>query len=134
MLNRTRFNGSLYLAMDLDSERADFGERDVLLFQRKACLGVTKRVKPIAPLKSRIAGGLAGLDAIKEPVKSPLETKQHILKHLTMDVVIFRPKLFDLWQITLLLIVADRFARHAIGVFAFGKRRIVQLSASVQCP
>ena len=35
-LNGTGLDRSLDLAMDLDSKRADFGEGDVLLFQRKA--------------------------------------------------------------------------------------------------
>src|SRR6266487_3736152 len=34
----------------------------------------------------------------------------------------------------LLLIVTDRFACHAIGFFAFGKRGVVQLLAAIQSP
>jgi len=73
VLNGTRFDRSFNGAMDLDFERANFGERDMLLLERKACLWIGKARIPIAPLKPGVAGLLAILHALKEPLKRLLE-------------------------------------------------------------
>ena len=44
-----------------------------------------------------IAGLLSMLHSLNEAIKSPLEAKQHILKHLTVNIVVLWPDLFDLW-------------------------------------
>src|SRR5947208_1495791 len=61
-----------------------------------SCPSMFFQIKAIAHLKSRIAELFSIFDTIKEPVKSPFEAQQHILKHLTMNVVVLRSDFFNL--------------------------------------
>jgi len=96
--------------------------------------------------------------AAKEAIEGTFETQEHILQDLALDVLVLFPQVFDLWQISLLLIVGNApyalLCHHCrrddlpclcidpqlcplvllIGVLPFRKRRVVELSAPSQRP
>src|SRR4051794_22118514 len=99
-----------------------------------AVLRIGEAVVAVATLEARIAGLLAGRHAAKERLESPVYAQNNILQDLTMDGAVLRAHLFDRGQLGLLFVVADRLARHAVGVASFLKGSVVQLLAVGQQP
>jgi len=58
---------------------------------------------------------------------------QGILQDLGIDLFVLRSDLFDIWQLSRLIIERDTDTTHAVRFFSFLKCRIVQLAIMVKC-
>ena len=107
----------------------------MIVSERVAALGIGKTVVAIASLEARIARLLTILHPPEEVLKRSIQPQKDILQDLAVNVLVLLPDLcLDLRQIALLFVVADRLARYAIGVLPFGKRGVVQLTATSKRP
>jgi hypothetical protein len=101
--------------MQFDPDCADFRQRQISLFAIRITLhfpaspiGVGETVVAVAPLESGIARCFALFNPPKERLKCSIQTPQHVLQDMRGNVLVLGPDLgFDLWQVILLIIVAD---------------------------
>src|SRR5947208_1652111 len=120
MFDGSCFDGSLYLSMQFDLDRAELGKADTAVMgQGKAsCLGIGEGIVAVPALKARIARFLTTLDTSEKCIEGFLQTQEHVLKHLGIHVLVFFPDFcLDLWQVPLLLVVADGLKSVLVGIF-----------------
>src|SRR2546421_4035631 len=119
-LDRQRFDRTSYVPVQvqfdrpdlaqfqIDSDDAFFGCWSGRSIQFPACpIGIGKRVVTVASLEAWIAGLFAIVHTPKEIVIGPLEAQDHILQHMSSDLLILWSLLFDVYQFTFLLVVAN---------------------------
>ena len=122
------------------------------VLKRKTSLWVREAVIAVFPLKPGISRFLPIPHAPEERFHGLIYPFQHILQDLGVDLFVFFPDFFDLWQLISLIVVANgMFFRklfayilivvigmlhhaHVIGIAAFLQSRIVQGTASVKSP
>src|SRR5260221_722494 len=106
----------------------------------------------VTPLKSWIARLFAMLHTLKEIIIGPFETHDHILQYMRSNLLVFWPKLLDVYQFAFLLVVAHRVFTgqllaaffvivtrmtphpHLVGVAALLEAGIVEFPAAIKHP
>src|SRR5215813_11509862 len=132
--DRTGFDHSLDLTMELDPDMAYFTEIEVLVDDLIATLWVSETIIPISRLKPRIARLFPILYPSEEGLHRFIETLEDILLHLAVNVLIFFSQLFDRRKLVGLHGVGNRRTRHSIGLTSFFQSSIVKLLTSSQRP
>src|SRR5260370_22808262 len=97
-------------------------------------IGIGKALVLIPAFKPGMSRFLTMLDPFKETIIGPLDPQDDILEHMRGDVLILRSKLFDGYQITLLLIVANRLACHLPCFLALSERGVVEFPRTLYYP
>src|SRR5689334_11891186 len=106
--DRHRLNLALDLPVEFDLDRPDLAEIQLLPFQFPARpIRIGERIVTVASLVAWITWQFAILDTPKEPIIGFLEAQDHILEHMGSDLLIFWSHLFDIYQFTFLLVIAN---------------------------
>src|SRR6266571_1754455 len=132
--DRTGFDLALDLSMQLDLDLADFGEREPRALEFIAALRVREAIIAVATFETRIAWGLSVQHTTKEGIKSFVESLEHLLLHLRVDVLVLFAKLLDSWKLVRLHAIGDGHSTHLIGISTLLQGSVVQLFAPPQGP
>ena len=134
-LDGKRLDRSTDRTMQLDFERANLGEAQVVVMrERVAPLRIGETVVAMLTLVARIARCLPIFHTAKERFHSFLDSFEHILQDLRVDVFVLLSKLLDVRKLVRLVIVVHRFASHAIGVAPLLQGGVVEFSGTVKRP
>ncbi len=120
--------------MPLDLEVADLGEMQAVPDELIAPLWIGEAVIAVATFEPRVAWGLAIHDPPKEGLHGFVQSLEHILLHLAMNVLVLFTQLLDLFQLVGLHFVGDGHPTHAIGLATLFERRVVEFFAAAQGP
>ena len=117
-----------------DANAPDLGEDEAPVVEHGtvAELFVGETCVAVGALEAGIAGLLTGLDAAKERLEGTVQTRQHILQDLRVDVLVLRPNVFDGGQFGTLMSAGDARVAFLPGVAAFLQRGIVEFAAATQ--
>src|SRR5712691_509951 len=132
--DRARLDRAIHLTMELDLDVTNFAEMESLVDDLIATLRIGKRVVAIPAFEARVARLFPMLDPSKKGLHRFIETLQHILLYLAVDVLIFFSHLFDGRKLIGLHAVGNRHTTDPIRLTPLRKRRIVQLFAASQSP
>lgn len=112
----------------------NFGEQQDIANQTCsiAPLGVRKRVVAIMAFEAGVSCLLACLDAAKERFEGAIYPQDDILQDLGMNGRAIFSKLANVWQLGLLVKVAQRHLTHLPGIAAFLESGIVEFAADAQ--
>jgi hypothetical protein len=115
--------------MQHDLDMTDLGESEPAIFDLKTRLAVCEAVIARIRSEARIAGLFAIRYSAKEGVKGIIKTLQYILQHQTMNGFEIFSGLFDLRQLILLIVIANRYARQFVGIASLLRCAVVKFTA-----
>lgn len=124
-----RLNLALQRAVQLDSDLADFRERQLVAFERKAGLCVGERVIATARPEAREARLFTRFHAPKESLKRLAQTAQNVLQHLRVNAIQLRSDGFDFGKLVLLVKMANVLSLQLIGIASFLQGCVVEFCA-----
>ena len=134
--NGHRLGRTLQWPMQAEGNAPNLGKAEDLALQRGAAmltqLGIGKAVVAVLALKARVAGLFPRLDAAKEGLKGFIQPVQGILQDLGVDIVVFRPHLFDGGKLLGLLREVHRDVAVLPGSLALFQSSIVEFPAAPQ--
>src|SRR2546425_911517 len=89
-LDRSRFDGALYLAMQLDFDAPSLREaHSIVSSKRVPSLWIRDAIIVIASLETWETGRFPVLTPAEEVVKRFLDSPEYILEHLRMNILVF---------------------------------------------
>src|SRR5262249_49324217 len=97
-----------------------------------AILLIGETIVAVGPLKVRIARCLTRLYAVEERLERSVQSGEHILQHLGVDVAVFGPHLLDGGQLGALASGADAHPALLPGITALLQGSIVEFAAATQ--
>ena len=130
----TRLDRALHLPMHLDLDVTDLGKLESVLNDLVAALGIGEGVIAIATFEAGIAWGFTIADTTEEGIKGFVESFEHILLYLAVDVLVLFPKLLDGRQLIGLHPIGNGHAAQLIGLSTLLQGRIVQFFAAAKRP
>jgi hypothetical protein len=127
-------DSSRYSSVQPDLESADLRQSKLITTEPPALLRIGETVIPIPTLKARVSRRLASFHTTKEPLEGFINTVYHVLQGLGIDLYVFGTYLLHRRKLLLLIVAAQVYARHTIGISTLLQSRIVQLAAAVERP
>ena len=120
LLDRDRLDLSLYRALQFDFGASYLCEVEVVAVKLPpGSIRIGEGVVAVTSLKPGEARSLTGFATSKEVLEGFIKTAQYILENMGCYILVLFPDFcFDLRQIVLLIVVVERLACRAIGVFA----------------
>ena len=134
MGNGHRFDGALEGTAPAHRDPADLREHQIAMVHGHsiAKLLIREGVIPPASLKARVARLLAGLHPAKEGLERTIESGQHVLQDLGVDIVVFWSFRLDGRQLGTLVGTADTLPALLPRIPAFLQGGVIQLAAPAQ--
>ena len=130
--NRYRFDPSFNRSGELELERTDIGNDEVVVFDEfPTTLLQRERVVAVFGFETREAG-FALLAALKECLECAVKTLKNVLKHLRTDLGKFWKCLFQFRQLILLGVKRYRLAELTPQHYSLLKPNIVERAAKFQ--
>src|SRR2546429_997475 len=130
----TGLDRAFHLTMQFDLDMSNLGEMQTFVDDFVPALWIGEGIIAVSRFKSWVPWFLSILDPSEESIHGLIKSFEHILLHLTVDVLIFFSQGFDSRQLVGLHVVANRHPIHPIGLAPFFKSSIVQLFTASHSP
>lgn len=130
--DRASLNLAFNRAAQANPATANFREMQLVAFQAKARLWVTKRIKSRLAFEARIAWRFSCFDTAKKRLESLVNPPQYVLCNLAVNLCDIFTSGLNLRQLCALIVVVNRNAVHSPRIPALLQCAVVQLAADVQ--
>ena len=128
-LDGTRLNLACEGPVHFDLDVPDFREMQALADELKARLHIGQGIVAVSAFEARIAWLLASGHTPEEGAHGFIQSPEHVLLHLGVDVLVFLAQPFDGRELVGLHLIGDGDPTQLVGLAAFLQRGVVQLFA-----